>query len=347
MINKKIRVLIVDDSAFARKVIREVLSKDSEIEVVGYARDGLDAIEKNTELKPDVITLDLVMPDLDGVGFLKSFTAEVLPRTIIVSVSGSESELVIEALHLGAIDIVTKPTASATDRLYELGDELILKIKAAAEAMPKKINEHQSALPEVISVTDLVSDYKLMVLGTSTGGPQAISEIFNSLPANFPIPLVIALHIPMGYTESLAARISKTSSLKLVEAYDGMEIVRGQAIICPGGQHLAIKSVNNKLYASVSLEPLNTLYHPSIDLLFESAAAVVGKGVIGVILTGMGSDGTIGSEAIKNKGGLILAESESSCVVYGMPRSVIESGVASFEAPLDKMPGLMVRVLTK
>jgi two-component system chemotaxis response regulator CheB len=346
MTDKKIKVLIIDDSAFARKVIREVLERDSMIEVVGYARDGLDGIEKINELKPDVITLDLIMPDLDGLGVLKILPKENPPKVIIVSVSGSDSELALEALELGAVDLVKKPTASPTDKLYDLSSELVRKIKTAHIANPKihNIPEKNPALIEKF-YTPYNGPTKLVVLGTSTGGPQAITHLFETLPENFPVPLVIALHIPHGYTAPLAERISKNSQLRLVEAFDGMELVPNLAVIVPGGMHLLIKSKNNRLYAVITREPEESLYHPSIDILFQSAAREVGDAVIGVVLTGMGNDGMKGSQAIREAGGWVIAESSSSCVVYGMPRSVIEVGAANEEAPLDKIVSAMVRKL--
>lgn len=346
MSRDRIKVLIIDDSAFARKVIREVLERDPEIEVVGYARDGLDGLEKIADLKPDVITLDLIMPDLDGIGVMKILPKENAPKVIIVSVSGSDSELAITALEMGAVDIVTKPTASPTDKLYELSKELVEKVKAAAVAIPRRI-----PAPVDINVTEPIAvpyngNVKIMVLGTSTGGPQAITEIFKSLPENFPVPLIIALHIPSGYTAPLAERVSRTSQLKLVEAYDGMELVPNLAVIAPGGIHLVVENIRGRLFAKITREPIDSLYHPSVNVLFESAAKAVGKGVVGVVLTGMGSDGTNGALAIKAAGGKVLVESSSTCVVYGMPRSVLEAGASDAEASLDKMVGLMIKSLS-
>jgi two-component system chemotaxis response regulator CheB len=339
--NSRIRVLIIDDSAFTRKVIREVLERDSMIEVVGYARDGLDGLEKIAELKPDVVTLDLIMPDLDGIGLLKILPKENAPKVVVVSVSGSDSELALLALEMGAIDIVTKPTASPTNKMYDLSDNLIKVIKAASIAIPRVSDSSEA----VVSLEDTKEAYggkvKLVVLGTSTGGPQAINELFKTLPAHFPVPLVIALHIPSGYTTPLAERVSKNSQLKLVEAFDGMRLMPGIAVISPGGMHLKIKSENGGLFASVTREPEKSLYHPSVDILFETAASAVGEGVIGVILTGMGNDGMKGSEAIKKAGGTVIAESASTCVVYGMPRSVIEAGLATGEAPLGQIVPLI------
>jgi two-component system chemotaxis response regulator CheB len=344
MNESRIRVLVVDDSAFARKVIREILEKDPAIAVVGIARDGLEALEKIAELKPDVITLDLVMPDLDGLGVLRSLKHDSAPRVVVVSVSGSDSEIVLEALHLGAVDVITKPTALATDRLYDLSNELSRKVKAAAIAKPFVYSEN-SAIALKSPIAEFPSITRLVVIGTSTGGPQAISELFKLLPAQFPAPLVIALHIPEGYTLPLAERISRTSELKLIEAIDGMELLPNQAVIAQGGKHLRIRESGGKLFAMVTEEPVESLYHPSVDLLFESAAHAVGDAVIGVVLTGMGSDGSEGSNLIRKVGGRIIAQSEASCVVYGMPRCVIESGAANAQAELLDIPKMILKFL--
>ena len=358
----RIRVLIVDDSAFARKVIREVLSADPEIEVIGHARDGLEAIEKIADLKPDVVTLDLVMPDLDGLGVLKALPKDTVSKIIVVSVSGSQSELAIEALHNGAFDLVTKPTALPTDRLYQMSDELIRKVKAAAVASAKALREiialdggsdgtgtdtgdsNNSSLinPKSLGlITASTLRTKLVVIGTSTGGPQALTYLFKHLPV-LPVPIAIALHIPAGYTVPLAARLSRTEGYPVVEAEDGMELEAGRAVIAPGGKHLRVIRRNEKFFAMVQSQPYNSLYHPSVDLLFESAAESAEAGALGVILTGMGNDGMVGSESIRKAGGRILAESSSSCIVYGMPRSVIEAGFASAQAPLSGMSNLIV-----
>lgn len=348
MMTKPIRVLVVDDSAFARKVIREVLSRDPGIEVVGIARDGLEALEKIAELRPDVITLDLVMPDLDGLGLLRSLPKESPPKVVVVSVSGSDTDLAIEALQNGAVDLVTKPTPLPTDRLYDLSNELIVKVKTASLASPRMGGRSEpvasaplfkaGALPKTMS-----APAKLVVIGTSTGGPQALTQLFKSLPPGIQVPLAIALHIPAGYTAPLAARLSLLGEVKVDEARDGMELKPGRAVIAPGGMHLRIRSSAGRLYAVVSREPIDHLYHPSVDELFASAASQVGAGALGVILTGMGDDGLRGSRAIRAAGGHVLAESASSCVVYGMPRSVIEDGMASAEAPLQNIAGLLAQ----
>lgn len=342
-----VRVLVVDDSAFARKVVREVLSRDPEIAVVGAARDGAEALEKIAELRPDVVTLDLLMPDLDGLSVLRALPKQAAPRVIIVSVTHSETALAIEALQNGAVELVTKPTSLATDRLYELSGELIAKVKAAFAATPQLVPAGKPAevRPFAAHAGRGASAPRLVVIGTSTGGPQALTRLFSALPAGLPVPLAIALHIPAGYTAPLAARLTQVSGVKVEEAQDGMELVAGQAVIAPGGMHLRISSANGRMIASISEEPRAALYHPSVDILFTSAAEQAGHAALGVVLTGMGDDGLSGSRAIRQAGGRVIAESASSCVVYGMPRTVIENGVASHQAPLEGLPPLLLRLI--
>jgi two-component system, chemotaxis family, protein-glutamate methylesterase/glutaminase len=342
----RIKVLVVDDSAFARKVIREVLSRDAEIEVVGIARDGLEALEKIPQLRPDVVTLDLLMPDLDGLEVLRALPKENPPRVIVVSASAANSDLVIEALQSGAVDLVTKPTPLPTDRLYDLSNDLVKKVKAAAIARPQKYLSATGALDQKkVRLAQLPAVVKLAVIGTSTGGPQALTRLFAGLPAGLPVPLAIALHIPAGYTAPLAARLTKISSVPVDEAYDGMELSPGRAVIAPGGLHLRIVNRDEKFFASVSRDPIDSIYHPSVNLLFESAAKAAGAGVLAIVMTGMGSDGLLGSKSIREMGGRIIAESASSCVVYGMPRCVIEDGVANFQADLENLSALFVEKL--
>ena len=230
--------------------------------------------------------------------------------------------------------------------MYDLSDELLKKVKAAASAKARAFVNSTAEVTPLLQELKNSGATRLIVLGTSTGGPQAITEIFNSLPGNLPVPLVIALHIPAGYTAPLAARVSKTSELKLREAYDGMELIPNEAVIAPGGMHLTIKELNGKIYASISRHPFDSIYHPSIDLLFESAAQALGSAVLGVVLTGMGSDGMLGSKMIRSKGGRVITEAASSCVVYGMPRSVMEAGDSDEEAPLEKISKLMLKYLS-
>ncbi len=335
----KVRVLIVDDSAFARKTLRAVLSGHPAIEVVGIARDGLEALEKIVDLKPDVVTLDLVMPNLDGLGVLRAMPAEQAPRVVIVSITDANSELAVTALQLGAFDLVQKPTALATERLYELNDELIRKVLEAA-----RVTRGRSRLPSVVPpVLSLKSPAKtqLLVIGASTGGPQAITRLLSALPANFPVPIAIALHIPAGYTDALAARLHEQCALDVAEAKEGMPLRQGLAILAQGGQHLRIDRHGHELRAHVSDQPRDSLYYPSVNLLFESAARATSERTMAVVLSGMGDDGCKGAGAIRNAGGTVLTEDESSCVVYGMPRCVVEAGWSTQSAPLERLAELI------
>lgn len=337
-----IRVLIVDDSAFARKVLRAVLEKHTGIEVIGSARDGLEALEKIVDLKPDVVTLDLVMPNLDGIGLLRSLPPEHAPRVVIVSVSDALSAIAIEALELGAVDLVRKPTALATDQLYDLERELVLKVRAAAlakKAPPVPVSQVARA-PAIVPQRT-----RLVVVGASTGGPNAITRLLTALPKHFPVPIVIALHIPAGYTDALAARLNEQCELEVREASEGLTLVPGQAVLAKGGQHLVVRKSAGVLQAHLTMEPLHSLYFPSINLLFESAVNQLGDGVLGVVLTGMGDDGLRGASLIRKAGGEVLTEAESSCVIYGMPRTVVEAGYSSAQAPIDQMARTVVEHL--
>jgi two-component system chemotaxis response regulator CheB len=350
---RSIRVLVVDDSAFARKVLRESLSLSPDIEVVGTARDGLEALEKIAELRPDVVTLDLVMPNLDGLGVLRALALthqeKEGPRVIVVSISDSESALGVEALQTGAIDLVHKPTALATDRLYELAAELGAKVRAAARsknpwpasALAKlESRDRRPSRPGSAAVTT-----RLVVIGTSTGGPQALTRLLAALPGDFPCAVAVALHIPAGYTDALARRLDESCAVSVFEAYEGAELKPGSVAIARGGVHLRVTERDGEIFARVDPNPLTAPHSPSVDELFRSAAAAVGSAVLGVVLTGMGSDGLEGARAIRGAGGRILTESEGSCVVFGMPRVVLEAGLSTEQSSVDDMVNAILRNL--
>ena len=335
-----IRVLVVDDSAFARKVLRETLARSPLLEVVGIARDGLEALEKIAELAPDVVTLDLVMPNLDGLGVLRALPREGGPRVVIVSISDGDSALGVEALQSGAVDLVQKPTALATERLYDLSDELVAKVVAAAAAHPRP----PTTEPAVIRPTPPAGAVRLVVIGTSTGGPAALTRLLAAFPADFPAAVAVALHIPAGYTESLARRLDETCAMRVFEAFEGAEVAPGTVALARGGLHLRIKTTGERLVAEVDSTPLTAPFCPSVDLLFESAAAL-GPAALGVVLTGMGNDGLAGATSIRRAGGHILTEAEESCVVYGMPRAVVEAGQSDGQAVIDAMAAEISRRL--
>lgn len=341
MTSPPIRVLVVDDSAFARKVLRETLSVSAELEVVGVARDGLEALEKIAELQPDVVTLDLVMPNLDGIGVLRALPAEGGPRVLVVSISDSNSALGIEALQMGAVDLVQKPTALATDRLYELSSELVAKVLAAAGSRRRVIGPAAAPLP----LTAARGKVRLVVVGTSTGGPQALTRLFTALPGDLPCAMAVALHIPAGYTEALASRLDGISALRVFEAAEGAELAAGSVAIARGGMNLRLRVAGGVITTHVDAEPSASPFFPSVDVLFESAAAALGSAVLGVVLTGMGHDGVEGARAIRHAHGRTLTESEASCVVYGMPRAVVEAGLSTDQAPIEDMAAKILQHL--
>ncbi|MFO0579931.1 MAG: chemotaxis-specific protein-glutamate methyltransferase CheB [Polyangia bacterium] len=339
MAQRRIRVLVVDDSAFTRKVIRDLLIGSGQVDVVGIARDGLEALEKVEELKPDVVTLDLMMPVLDGVGFLRALPEKGAPRVIAVSSLDLTSDKAVEALASGAVEIVHKPTALATDRLYELSDELVraVLLHGAAALAPSAAWPAPSPAPPGSSRPRARRRCELVLIGTSTGGPQALIRLLGALPADFPVPIGVVLHIPVGYTAAFAARLNESCGLAVLEAEEGMELVPGRAVLARAGHHLKVVNRSGKLVSALDYAPTHRLHRPAVDELFLSGAAAVGAGVLGVVLTGMGSDGLEGAQAIAAAGGSLLGEAQQSCIVYGMSRCVIEAGIGAVPVLLDQM----------
>ncbi len=333
-----IKVLVVDDSAYIRKVVTEMLSAEPRIQVVGTARNGRDALEKVTELKPDVVTLDLIMPELDGVGFLREQMQRRRLPVIVVSIASENGALVVSALEAGALDFVQKPTALASERVYEIQRDLIEKVLTAAAIEPARLPVGISVPKEVLPLRKTAPLVDAVVLGISTGGPQALTQLIPRLPADFPVPMAIVLHMPVGYTELFAARLNEISALEVIEASEGDEMRPGRVLLAPAGRHLTfLRLQDRRVISHLDLRPLDSLHRPSVDVLFQSAAEVYGGRLLGVVMTGMGKDGTAGAAWIKAQGGTILAEAEESCVVFGMPRAVIEAGLADEIVPLERM----------
>lgn len=322
------RVLVVDDSAFARTLLSRVLRDSGQIDVVGTARDGNDALAKIAELDPDVVTLDLTMPELDGIGVLRALGGRARPRVLVVSISGVDTELGAEALSLGAVDLVTKPTAVASDRLGEIASELLAKIAAITERWPS--TAAQIAAPRAMARAELV------MIGTSTGGPQALTQIVSALPASLRAPVAMVLHIPAEYTAALAERLDRASPLHVVEASEGLALEPGLVVLARGGTHLRVEARSGKLVATLGTYPKRA-FIPAVDELFLSGARAVGAGALGVVLTGMGDDGLEGARAISAARGGLITEAASTCVVYGMPRSVYEAGLGAQSVPLHRI----------
>ena len=336
-----IRTVVVDDSAFVRKVVSEMLSDSPHIDVVGQARNGEDALAIVEQLKPDVVTCDLTMPELDGVGFVRKQMASKPLPILILTASPHDAERVLEALEAGAVDFIQKPTALANHDLLSMRDELLKKVKAAALAPARPMAVPPSGFrPKRVERARARRSGKteIVVLGISTGGPQALRYLIPQFSADFPVPLVIVLHIPVGYTTFFAEKLSEVSALPLKEAYEGCVVKAGQALLAPAGRHLSFeRSAQGDVLVQLSIHPPNKPHCPSVDVLFESAAEIYQSGVLGVVMTGMGDDGRLGAACIKAKGGLILTEAEESCVIYGMPRVVVEAGLSDKAVPLASM----------
>lgn len=337
------RVLIVDDSAYIRKVVRQMLSRNPKFDVVGTARDGEEALELVDQLRPDVVTLDLNMPRLDGVDFIRRQMAR-RPIPIVLLSAASESGLqVMEALEAGAVDVVQKPTAQASDRVLGVADDLIAKVAAAVAAKLQPAPTVAAPLP-LVSPKALRTD--IVVIGVSTGGPQALKRLIPRFPAEFPVPVVIVLHMPVGFTEPFARSLGEASQLAVAEARHGEQIRPGLVLIAQAGYHLTFDRLNDGSVATcLSLEPLNTPHRPSVDVLFRSAAEVFGERVLAVVLTGMGADGTEGASWVKAQGGRVLSEAEETSVVYGMPRSVVEAGLSDAVIPLPEMAQAIIEAV--
>jgi two-component system chemotaxis response regulator CheB len=341
-----VRVLVVDDSAYVRKIVTQMLSRSPFLEVVATARDGREALEIAQEVNPDVITCDLNMPEMDGVAFVQAQMARRPIPIVIISVASGAGEQVLAALDAGAIDFLQKPTALASERLLEVADELIEKVKAAAAAPLHRtapVAVGAGSMPTPVRVHAGAAAMDVLVIGISTGGPQALKVLMPQLPADFPIPVAIVLHMPPGYTELYAAKLDEVTALRVKEAAEGDEVKPGMVLLAPAGRHLSFRRRDDRIVCHLDLRPLDTLHRPAVDVLFQSAAEMYGARTLGVVMTGMGSDGREGAAWIKARGGRILTEAEESCVVYGMPRSVVEAGLSDATIPLEQMADAILR----
>ena len=340
----------MDDSAYIRKVVREMLSNSPFIEVVGTARNGIEALEMVESLRPDVVTSDLVMPELDGVGFVtEQMRRRALPIIVMSSLGETRGE-VLNALEAGAVDFVQKPTALATEKMLEVRGLLIETIKAAATADAAKlvVRPAASTAPTLAApaLAARSNAFDAIVLGISTGGPQALRYLVPQLPADFPVPVAIVMHMPVGYTATYAAKLNEISQLEVVEASGGEEMRPGRVILAQAGKHLYFKRRSSEIVvASLSLTPHDTPHRPSVDVMFCSAAEMFGGRTLGVVMTGMGTDGRSGATMIRERGGSVFAESESSCVVFGMPGSVVEAGLADNVVPLESMAQVLTEAV--
>jgi two-component system, chemotaxis family, protein-glutamate methylesterase/glutaminase len=321
-----------------RKVVREMLSSSPLIEVVGVARDGEEALHVVAELKPDVVTCDLFMPRCDGVEFVRR-QMEVKPLPILVlSAAPQDADKVVEALTAGAVDLVQKPSALATDDLRRIREQLVEKVKAAVGAPVSNLVEHRVPATPTIALARAASKADVVVLGISTGGPQALRQMLPLLPANFPAPIAMVLHMPVGYTALYAEKLNEICQIEVREAREGDELRPGLALLAQAGRHLQFRRMpDGRVVAQLVMQPMEKPHRPSADVLFRSAAELFGSRVLAIVMTGMGEDGKEGAAWVKAQGGTVLTESEKSCIIYGMPRSVVEAGLSDAAVPLVQM----------
>jgi len=342
--SSKVRVLVVDDSALMRKLIPQILERDDSIEVVGTAMDGSFGLKKIDDLKPQVVTLDLEMPGMNGIDMLKQTMRKLYPVPVIVVSSHSTegASITLKALGLGAFDFVAKPKDVST-RMPEIAAELIAKIKAAASSKTPPVKPLASS--QQYGKAPISSDQaptKIVTIGVSTGGPHALQYVFSQLPADFPGTILVVQHMPENFTEMFARRLDETCALRVKEAQSGDLLMRGRVLICPGSRHLKVKRLPLGNVALLSDEPRIRGHRPSADVLFRSTAEEFGAQNVSVIMTGMGDDGAEGLGTVKAAGGMTIAQSEETCVVYGMPKAAIERGYAVRVVGLEAMASTLV-----
>ena len=334
-----IRVLVVDDSAFVRQALTRMLASDPGIEVVGTAGDGPDGLAKIKELRPDVVTLDVKMPRMDGLEALRRIMAEAPTPVLLLSSHTTEgADVTLRGLELGAVDFVDKSSVQGHMNLLALSEELRAKVRALAGAPrnvlhPRPWPERKPARRRGRSARTA----EVVVIGTSTGGPPALQEIIPRLPERLASPVLVVQHMPVGFTRSLAERLDARSQIAVREAADGEPVRAGSVLIAPAGRHMKVRRRGPDVTVWLDDEPRSALHRPSVDVLMASVARTFGEHVLGIVLTGMGSDGVEGLRAIRAAGGRTLAESEETSVIYGMPKAAVEAGVVDASLPLGRM----------
>lgn len=352
---RKTRVLIVDDSALVRQMLTEMINQDPELEVVAVAQDPYAAREKIKQLNPDVLTLDVEMPRMDGITFLRNIMRlRPMPVVMVSTLTEQGADVTLEALEIGAVDFVTKPKVDIAGKLQDYADDLIQKIKVAASARVRTRTEQVPRQADPKFSADAVLNKaspagmtlrttdRIIAIGASTGGTEAIREVLTAMPADSP-GTVITQHIPPKFSTSFALRMNSLSAMTVYEAEDGMQIVPGHAYIAPGDRHLVVERSGARYYCRLNDGPPVNRHRPSVDVMFRSVAQCVGPNAIGVILTGMGDDGARGLLEIKEAGAPTMAQDEASSVVWGMPGEAVKLGAADCQLPLDKIAGKIIQ----
>jgi two-component system, chemotaxis family, protein-glutamate methylesterase/glutaminase len=334
-----VRVLVVDDSALMRKLIPQILAVDNSIEVVGTAMDGTFGLKKIEDLKPQVVTLDLEMPGMGGIDTLKEIMRHHRVPVIVVSSHSTDgASITLKALSLGAFDFVAKPQ-DVSARMPEIANELIGKIKAAAQSKGVRIAPIASTVlrPEKSAQRGKKTATRVVAIGVSTGGPHALQYVLSQLPGDFPGTILIVQHMPEGFTDMFARRLDEVCAIQVKQAQSGDLLLAGRALLCPGNRHLKVKRLPLGDVAILSDDGRVNGHRPSVEVLFKSVAEEFGAEGVALLMTGMGDDGAEGMGAVKAAGGMTIAQSEDSCVVFGMPKSAIDRGYAVRVVHLDAL----------
>lgn len=368
ILDEKKKLLIVDDSAFMRKLISDFFTEHPHIDVVGTARNGKDALLKMKSLKPDVVTMDVEMPEMNGIEALKLIMAEYpVPIVMLSSTTKSGTENTMLAMEYGAVDFVAKPSGTISLDLHKVKEELVQKIFHAAQVPVKKIRntevngrpkkaiiENDRSLPPIAATSEKSNEHKwvasrkkIVLIGTSTGGPRALQEVLTRLPKNINSPILIVQHMPAGFTKSLANRLDQLSKIHVKEAEQGEILMDGTAYIAPGGYHLQLGHTGRNYTVELNNQlPPRVGHRPSVDVLFESASHLKDVDKIAVIMTGMGSDGSKGLIQLKEKGVVkAIGESADTCIVYGMPKAAFETGLIDEVADVDDIAKIIMKFL--
>lgn len=346
MSGSKVRVLVIDDSALMRKLIPGILGRDAQIEVIGTAMDGSFGLKKIEELKPDVVTLDLEMPRMDGMETLREITRKYRVPVVVVSAHSVDgASATFKALSLGAFDFVSKPIDASQARMEAVADQLVAKVKVAAQSgvPPQRVLFPDNFRAQKPLRRPPRPATKFVAIGISTGGPNALQYLLSQLPGDFPAAIAIVQHMPEGFTEMFARRLNECCMIDVKEARSGDMLVAGRALICPGNRHMRLKRMPLGDLVVLGDDDRVNGHRPSVDVLFESAAREFGPKSIGLLMTGMGEDGADGLGLVKAAGGLTVAQDEQSCVVFGMPKAGIERGHVMRVVSLDALANLLIR----
>jgi two-component system, chemotaxis family, protein-glutamate methylesterase/glutaminase len=338
---RKIKVLVVDDSALMRKIISDMINSEEDMEAVDIARNGQDMFDKISKHNPNVITLDVEMPVMDGITALKEIKKRRLniPVIMLSSVSVKGTALTMECLETGAFDFVSKPSGSISLDINKVKIELIEKIRMAYERENTITAVIERSKPELKSLTNKI---EAVVIGASTGGPKALYSVITALPEKLSVPVFIVQHMPVGFTKAFADRLNSNSKIKVVEASDGEIVQKDVVYIAPGGYHMEVQS-DRKIH--LNTDPSIWGVRPAVDKLFISAAKVYGSHLLSVVLTGMGKDGAQGTVEIKKNGGITISEHKSTCTIYGMPKATYETGMVDLVVPLDEVSNQIIKIL--